>query len=320
MLVPYKEFTDGKYKEFRDVMMDTLRYRCLLKKETVAKYFDNQHGMNELRRAFIDATYSKTYNYEMLEFRGDRELNLSVVEYIEEKFPQFTTTKIPDKMKANISSGKYLGILARKFGYDKFSIYGDEMKEKMESERYKGHVERCEDCMKMYENNMEALCGAISKTLYQATKNAGVGHQACHNFIYSMLDTMDIPTTYDQIHDAVSRLKAIFDRKGWNKNKECSMEKNGKCLQIYDIDETSINKYKHEAKNAGWPLKKEILNMEYGFISFAYACVKSGSTYRTLLAVETDYIKMDAKQKAAEEAIKQLDKRFGIRYDGENFY
>jgi dsRNA-specific ribonuclease len=317
-MIAYTEFTSGNFSDFREEMIGTLRYRCLLKQTTVTKYFDNYEGMNLLRKAFIHKSYDKNYNYEFLELLGDREVNLSVVEYLLENRPDIKILGIIDKTKSNLISSSSLSKLTRKFGYDRFSIYGEEIQELMTSERYKDDIENCEKCMKMYEDNMEALIGSISTILSKGTGNYGVAHQACHNFVYNLLDQIDIPTTYEKIVDPVTQLNEIFNKKGWGKglkNNPCNFKN---CLAVYDIkDDTKtdpLNYYKKEIRQYGWDTDQNIVNaikQGYGHISYSYAC-PTGT--KKLLAVETDKTLMGAKQKAAAIALQKLAK-IGIRYD-----
>ena len=75
---------------FKIFMRDILRYRCLLSGRVYERCFNNDKSWNLLHRAFIHKSMSNK-SLELLEFHGDVSVNLSVVEYIRDEFPEVTS-------------------------------------------------------------------------------------------------------------------------------------------------------------------------------------------------------------------------------------
>ncbi len=322
---PYSDFMDGEFKELRIFALNMLKYRCLIRPKTVSNYFDTEEGMNLILKSFTHKSFDEKYNYEFLEFYGDSELNLSVVEYIMEKFPHIQSVMWITRIKHNLISGKSLAKLGMKHGFSKFSRYGEKLA--IEMEKYKlseNDIENCESVMKMYEDNIEAFCGAIATILKKYCHFCTV-HYACKNFISSMLDELIISTEYNEVFDAVSRLKLVFDNKGWNQHRKTSINH---CLQCIELNEESLKKYKKEITLEllekckieylyNHPKEKiegdfNLLNIKDRWICFGYSpCKNTLDKKLQLYAVKTAGTKAKAKEKAAEEIINRL-RRIGV--------
>jgi dsRNA-specific ribonuclease len=279
--------------EFRQFVIDTLLYRCLLKPETVSKYFDTPEGdgttgMELMMQSFVHKSYSRDTNYELLELEGDVILNACTLAYIRGRYPDIVSVKWVTRLKHTLVSGKVLAIVALKHGFQKFAVYGEKIKSQMEEV---DNIEDCEACMKMYEDIIEGFCGAITKIL-DANVGKGVGYAACYNLIESFLDEYDIPLEYDKLFDSVTRLKEFYDNLKWPNFK--------KNVYVTELTDAAKRVY---LDNVGRRPDEAILNSTDRHIAFVYAYTKGEKNKRVLVAAATSNVKGNAKKIAAEKAI-----------------
>jgi dsRNA-specific ribonuclease len=274
--------------DFRNFILDILRYRCLLKESTVTKYFDNPETLSLFQQAFVHKSAGRS-NYELFEHRGDVVLNLAVVEYIKDKFPDITSV-----------DWYTLARIAMDNGFGKYIKWGPKMDTIIE--RYKDNLDDADDYMGMFEDTVESLLGVINE-ICNDNFIRGVGYGACYSLIKSYLDNIEIKTSYQDVWDSISRLKELFDQQGWNNTFDCNLQKN---LLVYEIgkQDAIINHHLY-----GQPLVKSDIDR---FVAFGYVCINGGE--RKLLSIKTAGKKKDAKKLAAEETLKKLNS-MGISID-----
>lgn len=290
-------------QDFINFVYNLLRFRCLLKEETVNKFFiENKESMQLLRQAFIHKSFDFVTNYELLEFEGDVIVNAVVVEYITDKYPNVVSVKWKTRLKHTLVSGKVLARMAIRNGFENFLLVDDELKQRFDTFADKWD---CEDYQAAYEDTVEALCGAIMRILKKYTAN-GVGYVSCYNLISSFLQEEKISLEYEDVFDAKSRLKEVFDAKQWNSTPGCRLND---CLFVMEKNEQAINRYRKEMRN--YSPDDNIINSTDRFIAFGYACTDGNPNSKKLLAVSTGNKKTNAEQKAAEKVIKRLN-RIGI--------
>jgi len=290
-------------KEFRGFIFNILRYRCHLKDKTITKYFDTDKSWDMLQQAFIHKSLSAS-NYEKLEFEGDVIVNTAVVQYLVTHYNRFNRVMYLTRIKHTLISKKVLSEFAIKMGFANFVQYDDELKERFNT--YDDPSD-ADEYTSLYEDTFEALCGAINHIL-NTHLPIGVGFAACYNLVTSALKKIKIPVTYEEIVDPKSRLKEIFDMMKWSDTKGCNLKK---CVQIYDVDENSIQKYIYEMNKLRQEPDPEIVGTEKRFMAFVYACVRSHEGSRTLLSVKLGNNKTVPELVACKEAITKL-KRIGI--------
>lgn len=287
--------------QFTNFVYTLLRFRCNLKESTVTRFFiENKESMTLFRQAFIHSSFDPETNYELLEFEGDGVIGSAVVQYIRRKYPDVVSVRFNTRLKHTLVSGKVLARMAIANGFEEFLVISADFQVYIESFPNKWD---CEAYGAAYEDTVEATCGVIMSVLNKYTAQ-GVGDAACYNFISSLLDEYDISLKYEDLFDAKSRLKEIFDAQGWNSVQACSLSK---CLVTYELDDVSIEKYKREMGNRA---EKSIIESNNAYITFGYACISPGSTKRTLLVVTTANTKQ-SEQDAAEFIITRLN-RMGI--------
>jgi len=298
-------------QKFINFSYNILRYRCLLKEKTVNKFFiENKESMQLLQQAFIHKSFDAVTNYELLEFEGDPVLNACVVEWLRNTYPQIVSVKWNTRLKHTLVSGKILARMAIRNDFESFLQVSDDLKDRFDTFEDKWD---CEDYQAAYEDTVEALCGAIMRILNKNTTN-GVGYVACYNLISSFLQEETISLEYEDVFDAKSRLKEVFDSRKWNDLQGCRLSD---CLYAMDNNEKAIFKYNKETKNL--KISNIDINSSDRFIAFGYACLGSIPANKTLLAVATANKKKNAEQKVAEGVIKNLA-NLGISLPAPNAY
>ncbi len=285
--------------KFRKFILDTLLYKCLLKKSTVdfiLQQEPNDGIMKKFRQAFIHKSLGKS-NYDFYEIIGDKFLNASVMDYIRNQFPDIKSVGWLTKIYHNLISNLDLAKIAINNGFLEYIVYGDSMKKIIEE--YKGDLQYSKDYMKMLGDTVEALCGIIF-LLCGEYINRGVGYNACYNLVASYLDEITIPISFEEAWDAVSRLKEIFDDHGWNEKQGCRLKQS---LFVFDI-----RKEMHLYKRFIHLIPQEEL-ANHRFVALVFACIKDVPTF---LTVQFAGAKKIAKNLAAEEAITILKNKYRI--------
>lgn len=306
-------------EDFRVFIKNILLNRCLLKKETVSKYFDTKDGLSLLRRAFTDTSYDAENNYELFETEGDVVLNHYVLVYIQKKFEIKNVDKLT-RIKHNVVSNKFIGDIALKNNFDTYLRFSEEtaaFKSKKKSNKKEFdydsfYVGMAQDCV-------EALFGVIQHILIttpEFQKHVGIAFEACYNLASSLLDEVTIPTEYEDVVDYKTRFKEFLDWKGWNKDarSECSLQNS---IKTFDIDrDTSSQKYYKKTLNATSPLFKaafvEIENEpSHKHMTLGFYCKDGTKNTRKLLVVKTAPSKPAAEQLVAQELINIITTQYG---------
>ena len=219
--------------------------------------------------------------------------------YLRKRFPEITTEKWYTRLKHNLISGKILGHLAAEEGFEKFIRYGDDMKELKEHPE----LDKNNSYEKMLENVMEAFFGCIVIVIETRLKKShGTAIQICHFILRSFFDHIEISTRYEDVFDAVTRLKELYraERRGllWPSG-EVQLHKDGNIRKEgtykFEVDVSGPVPV-YSATVYGWPLGDR----------------KAIPQNRVMLSSGTGINKKDLKQKVAAEALKVLETTYGI--------
>ena len=189
------------------------------------------------------------------------------------------------KIKGKLASGKILGRLAMERGFEKFAIYGEEIA------HLRDHPELDEkiEYVKMFENIFEAFFGCLTLLMRKEGFHHGTAIQICHNILEEIYSTYEISFKYEDVFDAVSRLKELYENKARNLRWPNHM-----AYAFTKIEDPKLPLWSVEVY--GWPGRKF-------------------PTYhnKILLAKVTAVNKDEAKQKGAKEALKVLFEKHGIQ-------
>lgn len=278
--------------------------------EHIAMFLTPENIANA-RIAFTHSSYDPEKNYEMYEYFGDPIINEFVPWYIHHRFPRIKSIKWLTRIKHNLISKRYLAQLARAQGLERFIRFGDSLttkkgkpfllKDAIDFLRTKpiseitGH-QAAFTYLSLLEDAMEAFFGWLVMTIEDSGKSHGVAIQICHNILRSFFDAEDISIKYDDVFDAVSRLKELYESKSrgyrWPNDKAYVITT---IKQDYATGMVVDDRFKVDV--FGWPKGDKKVTDEN----------------KVKLATEIGFDKDDAKQKAASKALQVLAKTYHIQ-------
>jgi dsRNA-specific ribonuclease len=221
-------------------------------------------GIKLYEQVFTHATADPEQNYEFFEFLGDVTLNKSIAWYLSRRFPQLNCpagVRVLTRLKINLISKRSFADLAKELQFWDFVSADQYTRENKMS--------------KTLEDVFEAFFGVTELLIDQRIKQ-GAGYAICYNIIEHLLNQKEISLKYNDLFDAKTRLKEIFDFYG---------------------DQIGQIKYKTE----------KIDRTHY------VDAVQIHNGKETLLGKGYAYLKADAQQRAAEVAIETLKERNYVR-------
>lgn len=163
------------------------------------KTITSPESMNLYATAFTSASADAEHNYEPLEFIGDATMNKIIVWYLIDRFPQFMNpenVKTMARLKINMIGKTTFAHLARELGTERFITCSDE--------------EWVTSKTKLLEDTLEAVIGALELQI-DTLIYPGSGYSICYNILKPVLDKIDISLKHEDLYDAVTRLKEVFD-------------------------------------------------------------------------------------------------------------
>lgn len=262
-------------------------------KESNIKLFLDDDAMKEFTIAFTHPSAGHENDYQTYELFGDVVINEFVIFYIVSRFKRMKSIKWITRLKHNLISKKFLALLARQEGIDKFAIFGDKPFNCSEGKSL-GMIQEIEKnpdldknmfYLSMLEDIMEAFFGCLIILIKKHGKSHGVATEICHNILKSFFDPVEISIDYKVVFDPVSRLKELYE----SKTKELRWP-NASAYQCTKIGE------ENEVIVYGWP-KNDKTPVPQNRVELGRA--KSIN-------------KKDAKEEAAAKALKKLESQWGI--------
>lgn len=260
-----------------------------------------EENMKKALTAFTHKSIDTVENYEQYEFFGDPIVNEFVPFYIRQRWPRMKSVKWLTKVKHNLISKKYLALLSRRQGLEDYIRVAPELQTK------KGKPFLVADAKKMLESArfgelsgqmsvvayvsiledvMEAFFGWLVEVVEDSGMSHGIAIQISHNILRSFFDNEEISIKYEDVFDAISRLKELYESKSrgyrWPNDK------------AYFITQLEDDKFKVDVY--GWPKGDKKVTDEN----------------KVKLATVTGFDKDDVKQKAAAAALQALDRTYHI--------
>ena len=163
------------------------------------KILTGDDAMRVFAAAFTSETIDSVSNYQVLEQIGDLSGNKFIVSYIYSRFPQLICAegvKLSARLRINYGSKTSFSEFARKLGFWPFiSATKDLRQRKMKP---------------LLEDVFEAFIGA-TESILDSSKRIGVGYAVVYNILSSLFDELDISLKYEDLYDAKTRLKELFD-------------------------------------------------------------------------------------------------------------
>lgn len=165
--------------------------RAELHKDVLPRIEPHLHHYED---AFTHGSVDPDRSYEFYEFVGDTFVNASVVQYITERFPhlrQPRAVKILARYKTMLIQKPFLSDLAVKHSFDQH------VRSKAMTPGVLGDV-------------FEAFFGCTG-TLVDRHISRGIGYTYCYQLLESFLRHEQLPTSYEDLFDARTRIKEVID-------------------------------------------------------------------------------------------------------------
>lgn len=196
--------------DFRELIINLLK-RGNLKDEYIS-VLTNSDGMAEYGKAFTAVTANPEENMEILEQLGDLSANKFIVTYVYKRFPQIKCTeglKIAARLRIVYGSKATFAPIAEKLGFWPFISVGVESS--TETGRDKRLKYRNTHKKELLEDTLEAFIGC-TETLLDNEYRIGVGYAIVYDILSSIFDELDISIKFQDLYDAITRLKETFDK------------------------------------------------------------------------------------------------------------
>lgn len=179
-------------------LLTTILKRGKVNDSIIEKILDEE-GIKLCEIAFTHPSVDNDVNYEYLEFLGDGVINTAIVWYISKRFPQLKGSKgvkILARLKINLISKKSFSKCAQNLNlWDYISC----------SETIRNTCKK-----KVMEDVFEALFGAITYLMDNKIFQSS-GYAVVYAIVSNLFDEMNISLKYEDLFDARTRIKELFD-------------------------------------------------------------------------------------------------------------
>lgn len=260
--------------------------------------------LEEFKIAFTHPSAGAKKDYQLYEFLGDVVINEFVPFYLRQRFPKIVSVKWITRLKHTLISKKYLAILARQEGIDEFAIYGDNPFSDSEGRSTIGMRKEMEanpdlntnmHYLNMLEDIMEAFFGCLVTVITDSGKVHGVATEISHNILRSFFGPVDIPNSYEDVFDSVTRLKELYESRD----------------RGYKWPTKETFRYeKQETPDGAGGVNVKWLTVVYGWPKGTKTVTYEN---RVELARDIAVNKPDSKQNAAKKALEVLATTWGIK-------
>jgi len=190
-------YLGSRGEDFKSLIKSVLRKGNL--KSKYIKMLTDERSMRIYSAAFTSELVDPVNNYQVLEQVGDLTGNKFIVNYMYEKFPQLDCAegvKVVARLRINYGAKQSFSEIARRLGFWNFiSATTDLRQRKMKP---------------LLEDVFEAFLGATERIL-DKRKRVGVGYAIVYDILANIFDEMDISLRYEDLYDAKTRLKELFD-------------------------------------------------------------------------------------------------------------
>ena len=195
--------TTGIFLADRGLAFKTLITKLVSLGGVKPKYVElltDTYAMSVYDSSFTSDDVNHKHNYQVHEQLGDVVLNQIIVEYMHAKFPILDCPEgvaIVARLRILYGSKECFSEIARKLGFWNFISATNEVRQRK---------------MKpLLEDVFEAFIGATIRIINKR-KRVGVGYAIVYDIVASILDSMTISLSYEDLYDAKTRLKELFDK------------------------------------------------------------------------------------------------------------
>lgn len=261
----FKEFIFGLLKKGK---LKSKYINVLLKKE----------NLDLFSSAFTAASADPEDNYEIFEQLGDLSANKFIVWYMYKRFPFLKTprgVKVVARLRINYGAKNSFSDIAEKLGFWPFiSCATDGTTNGM---KYKNRHKK-----DLLEDVFEAFIGCTEFILDNELR-VGVGYGIVYQILSSIFDEMDISLNYNDLFDAKTRLKEVFDcypdQGTWNfTNRRQDIDDDGHSVSVSSLYIVPQGTNKLSIKKSTGPNKNDFIEIpQNGWILIAEASASTKS-------------------------------------------
>jgi len=226
----------------------------------------DEDGFKKYDIAFTSKSANETDNYEVYEQLGDLSANKFIVSYMYRKFPKLKCSecvKIVARLRILYGSKQTFCVIAENLGFWPF-ISADEEQRNTEKK-------------KLLEDTFEAFIGVTELMIDEKIRH-NVGYAIVYEILHSVFETVNISLKYEDLYDAKTRLKELFD--------------------LYNKGDSNIGTLQYE----------ETKDLETR-LTTSLVYQKISPTHRVLLGQGVASLKADAQQRAASAGIYKMNSK-----------
>jgi dsRNA-specific ribonuclease len=210
----FKMFIDNILKDYGDI--SEKNRSDILDKEGLSYYY----------LSFTAPSFNPKENYEFLETLGDSTLNKAIMWYLARRFPAINCPDgidILTRLKIKFIQKKSFASLSEKLGFLPFISTDFNRTISSREASFPGGKESQRDSSTTVSEEMTSTLEDVFEAFFGATEliidkkyNIGMGYKICYKIVSRLLDKINISINYEDIVDAKTRLKELFDH---NKHK-----------------------------------------------------------------------------------------------------
>jgi dsRNA-specific ribonuclease len=275
-------FVTGIFFGDRGINFKSMIYKLLKSCDIEEKYIKiltKEEYLHIYSMAFTSELVDDKYNYQFFEQLGDSSFNKFIIKYIYNRFPQLQCNegvKVAARLKINYGSKSNLSSIAEKLDFWNFITAPNELRHRMKKS--------------LLEDVFESFLGS---TEYILDYELGicVGFACVYKILQSIFDKIHISLNYEDLYDAKTRLKELFDCKMYN-------------LGILEYEETKNNLLTSSTVFYNKDIKYDVT--KDGKIN-TKKIINSGK--RVKIGEGTASLKYDAQQVASKNALENLNKQ-----------
>jgi dsRNA-specific ribonuclease len=196
---PVEIYHGVRGEEFKRFIYNLLSYGNI--KQKYMDLLTNDESMELFSAMFTASSADSVNNYEIYETLGDINANKIIIWYAFRKFPQINCAagvRILANIKSKYGSKNTFAQIGDKLGFFEFISASVE-------DRHRKRKSLIEDCF-------EAFCCAV-EILIDSYTTRGVGFAILYDIVEGIFEKhMPISIRYEDLTDAVTRLKELFDK------------------------------------------------------------------------------------------------------------
>ena len=199
-MIRYEEgkiYEGSRGNDFRELIRKVLQRGKLLPK--YIDFLTNKESIKEYGKAFTAESADVINNSEVFEQLGDLSANKFIVWYMYRRFPQLNCAegvKVVARIRINYGAKQSFFDIANNLGFWPYISASEE--------------ERARRMKPLLEDSLEAFIG-VTEYLLDEKFRPGVGYAIVYDILASIFNEMHISLKYEDLYDAKTRLKEVFD-------------------------------------------------------------------------------------------------------------